>query len=427
MKLSLKKSNLDYLLLLGIISIAILEGALAKWFGVPMTVSMVFRDFLGVLLVCRFFYLKKFKVFPILSAILLVWSVLIISVALLQSMSLSLPIIVSLIGLRFWLLYLWISLSIASLVSFDKFSKSLKFLVYFLIIMTPLVYYQSTLPPSHFLNSDPALEGVGVFILAGDIVRATGTFSFTSGFTYFLVVIIPLVYSFKGLCRDKKIRILSVLCLILMVVFSGSRSTIIWFSIMTLAWLMAEVFSGRMSARYLLVIPFISLVVYFGVTIIFENNIDAYISRFESASEAEKISSRILAIFFGEPYVFNDFKLFGNGIGAGSNAGAIFLSGERGFSLAETEPGRVHLEAGLVGIVWTLIKWVSCILGFIWSFKILIKKKDSFPFLLSLSVFYSFISWPMSGQLSANFFGYFLLTIFLSQYKFYSNKSNVNF
>ena len=145
----------------------------------------------------------------------------------------------------------------------------------------------------------------------------------------------------------------------------------------------------------------------------FDDNVAAYIERFESASNSENFTDRLIAIFFGEPEVFGNINFWGHGFGVGSNAGGMFLTGERGFVLAESEPGRNLLEGGFLGFIWVIGKYSLGVFACVWSAFLLKKTGDMLPFLLAITCLYAFASWSVTDQISAHAFAYILLSYFL--------------
>ena len=58
--------------------------------------------------------------------------------------------------------------------------------------MAVLVYYQFGSAPDSFINKN-VVDDTFVFRVVGDIVRTTGTFSFTAGYSLFVVSVVAIV------------------------------------------------------------------------------------------------------------------------------------------------------------------------------------------------------------------------------------------
>jgi hypothetical protein len=85
--------------------------------------------------------------------------------------------------------------------------------------------------------------------------------------------------------------------------------------------------------------------------------------RFEDASQAESMWTRVGNACASPFYQMLQTPLFGFGLGVGTNAGSALLTGRREFLLAEDEWGRVIMESGpLVGVLF--IAWRAAV---VWS------------------------------------------------------------
>ena len=97
---------------------------------------------------------------------------------------------------------------------------------------------QHFLPITHALNVQSGLEafpGEGIFTVTSGIPRTTGTFTFVSGFTEYMKFITPFfVYFIDGAYKNnlsKKIKVTLILIFFLTCLTSGSRTTIMFASI----------------------------------------------------------------------------------------------------------------------------------------------------------------------------------------------------
>lgn len=402
------------------ILIVVFEGALRKWGGFPTSLLMVARDGIALLIIIRTALYGRYSEMPNVFRFVLIWSVILVFYSLFQAMINQTPPVLLLIGWRFWLLYLWFALAIACSLNRDELHFIARTIMVIAIIMLPLVFLQSVLPPSHILNTQPDTDISNIFRLSGDIVRVAGTFSFTLGFTCFVALLIPLAFSGKLINRElfsnKFVYSTALFSVFMMSLFSGSRAALLWCGGMYALFTISEFMVNRSHAALKRIVYMFFGGVFLSLILItfFEANIDAYTSRFEVASDSENFFNRVLVIFFGEPHVMNDMNFWGHGLGVGSNAGGAFLSGgERVFFLAESEPGRNLLEGGFLGVLWILIKYLLGVYSCLWGLLLLKKTGDTFPFLTAITCFYAFAAWPVSGQLSANAIAYILLAFFL--------------
>jgi O-antigen ligase len=293
--------------------------------------------------------------------------------------------------------------------------------------MAPLAIVQFFLPASAFLNKELVGDDEGVFLVTADIVRTTGTFSFALGYSIFLAVASPFVLSLltpgNRLRGGKWKSIAIVLVLAFATIVSGSRSALVMFGLLFLAYIFISIRYSKVSQKgstvFLLagVLLLLSVVPY-----IFSEAMDALLERFETAAEIEDFSQRMVTILFGEQDVYERFKLIGHGIGAGNNFANSTASNGVVFLLEETESARTVLEGGLVGIVFIGIKLLVIIIGLRHSRRIAKSSSNMLPLLLWFSLAIGLLTWPIIGQLTANVLGYLLLGLGIASLRLSDNR-----
>jgi hypothetical protein len=423
-----EKNKIPFLLFATIITIIFTEGALTKWIGISSFSIMAVRDLLCVWLIAIFFLKSKDKFDDVITRIVLYWTIFIIFLSIISTLIYQLPIILVAISLRFWLLYLWMAVSASYLLTNSQIKKTFTLIIYIAIINVIIATFQVNLPVDHFINYTLNSIDSYVFVLANGIVRATGTFSFTLGYTCFVSLAIIFLLNFDYIERDKKNmdRFASyyfTLIAFLLVIYSGSRACILWgLFIITVHFLIkiknnVNVRNGKEIFLFFIVFFIVVIVIFFYKSEFVIDYLSAYVDRFESAAESEGFFERFITMIFGESYVYNDFLFYGHGFGLGNNAASLFLSGQREFTLAETESGRNIMEAGVVGMLWILFKAIFSIYFCIWSFLVYRRSNNVIPLLLSLTFMYSFLTWQVHGQISANGIAYVILTFLLYFYR----------
>lgn len=395
---------------LAVLLIAIFEGAFRKWFSSSLTLPLVLvRDLLAVYLIVNSIKHGSLKPKAQSVKVLFYCSFALVCWGLLQLLFGENNFPVFVFGLRFWLLYLWFGyFSSVSLSEYD-YQRVAYYLIVALIAMTPLVVIQHLSPPASFINTQVDSEEGNVFLVIAGVVRTTGTFSFTLGYTIFLALVTPFVLSL--LAAGKKTRkhklavALSVLALIICTLVSGSRSAIIFLlGMFSVYSLVALVFSRNSQKIY---VPFaviaVALVGVF-ISTFFEGALSATQERFSEAALQENIIDRLLTIFFGESIAIERFSWLGYGIGFGSNLAAFFQSGERMFMLTETETGRIIMEGGLLGFAYMLLK-ISVIftLGRK-AFRVARENRSICCILMVIAFSLALLIWSAIGQLTANVF-----------------------
>jgi hypothetical protein len=407
-------------LFLTFIVLTIFEGALRKWLGLPLPLFMAIRDLLAIVCIARVIFSRRYEEMPIFFKLLLYWTVLVVITSLLQVIINQTPLIIVFIGWRFWLLYLWFALAVASSLSAAEVRLIVKVLMLITICLVPLSVIQYSLPSSHIINTLPETDISQIFILSGEKVRVTGPFTFTLGFTCFVAMILP--FSLSGHLQGRPIiegkywALIMLSSALILSFVSGSRAGLIWAGILYVLFVFLELIVNRSKEATRRLFFMIFFGAFFTVIILiwFSDSVAAYTERFQSASEVENFADRILIIFLGEPHVLSSFSIIGSGFGLGSNAARIFIdTGVTDFLLAESEPGRNLLEGGVLGGVWLLSKIVFGLYWTLWSVMFLRRTGDILPFLISITCFYAFSTWTVTGQLSAHALAYILLTFFI--------------
>ena len=407
--------------------IVIFEGAIRKWLSSATTLPLVLsRDILALYAIYYAFSRGHFHRHKGMSLALLAWSCCVVMWGMLQLILGESNPKVFVIGLRFWLLYIWFACAVtASMTEYD-FRVATKVVLWTLLLMGPLVAVQHLSPPGAFINTEVDSEGGDVFEVAAGVVRTTGTFSFTVGYTTFVALCAPLVLlMLESRKRTKGQRLFALAVLGAFVagsIVSGSRSTVLFSGGMLALYLIGSVFlaPGRRKGIALLAIVFIVLVL--GLFLyIFQGAVEATQSRFQAASQAEDFVGRIATIFIGEPAVYQRFVWTGAGVGLGSNLANYVQSGDTSFfALAETETGRTLLEGGLLGYAFAALKALIAIVAIAKSSLQAMRTRTMFPVLVWITISFAMFSWSYVGQLSINALFGVLFALGLLTFKFHN-------
>lgn len=412
--------RVEFMLVVALILIAVFEGAVRKWAAPALTNPLLLcRDAAAFALVLLAVRRHHFRTMPFATRCLAVWSFCVACWGLFQIVALQGPVVLFLLGLRFWLLYFWFALAMACSLSSTEIVRVMRLFIVLGIAMTPLVVAQHFLPPSSVLNVQPDTDEDEIFRVTADIVRVSGTFTFTMGFACFIAVVTPLAISTRWnrtpLYRYPWLAIVGFMAVSISTLVSGSRASILLFcallGLQTVAGLVAAR-TGRAlaqsAAKTLLGILALVITLSF-----FSDALTATQERFETAAADEDVVGRIETELLGEPAARKQMTLIGHGLGAGTNAGSVLLTGENAFELAESEPARVLLEMGVVGFAWLLVKCAIFAVGVARSLVCLVRDGETLPLLLWATSAYGMSSWPVSGQVSANAFGYLVLGLAL--------------
>jgi len=396
-------------LFIAVLLVTVFEGALRKWISNGLTYPLVaLRDGLtayGVLwglFKGRCYKAQYFNTLLIFSLILFWWGII-------QLFVNGTSPIVFILGLRFWLLYLWFAFFVGVSITDYDFTIITKLMVTLVIIMTPLVILQHFSPPLSFINRQP-VAGSLIFLVMKGIVRVTSTFSFTAGYTIFLAMATPFIFiSFnkgKALWDNKWVANLGLLSLLISNIVSGSRGALIFFGAFFLIYVLVIFFSSKGKEKtqsiYLLVVMAFILML---SSLVFDRAIDASQQRFETASQNEDPIDRLIYTFGTQ----GEITILGEGLGLGSNVAGVFSNGYRSMLLAESENARVILEVGILGVIVTLFKISLIIIASYKAYKIAMKSGDISAFLIWVAVAVALLSWSIIGQLTINSLGYLLV------------------
>jgi hypothetical protein len=269
---------------------------------------------------------------------------------------------------------------------------------------------QHFLPPTSFWNKELGV-GLGgfVFRVSGDIVRTTGTFSFTMGYTTFLAMTSPFVLqsldASTQFWRAKWMPIVAIMALLAATIVSGSRAAIIFFGLLFVIYAFAAMrfTKGRKKGKSLLMILVVITMLAASLSI-FSRAVEATRERFESAHQTETLTERLIYTFAPQ----GEILFLGKGIGMGTNVAGVIEAGKRDFRLAESENARIILETGLFGICFVAIKILI-----IWKagrklLRITKLTGSVSTLLIWVSVALALLVWPLNGQLTVNALGYLL-------------------
>jgi hypothetical protein len=395
---------------LAVFAIAVFEGAMRKWVATSLTLPLVgLRDLLALLLIVHAWrggHLRRHKK---IAAAMFAWSLLVFGWGLFQLAGGESSPLIFIIGLRFWLLYTWFAIAAAASLNEADYRAGILLAAIMMLVMAPLAVIQHYSPPGARINTQLDSDEEGVFIAIAGVVRTTGTFSFTAGYSTFMALVAPFVFGVLSARKRRRWQYIFAtavfVALVVGALVSGSRTAVISSGAMFMAYLLGRLLFSKVRQKPAAAAAVLISLILFGIfTFFFQEAITVTQTRFEQAAEAEAFWPRVMTIFFGESYVFRSITWLGSGVGYGSNLAANLQAAGKveSFSLAESEGGRVLLEGGLLGLVYTAIKVAIVAIGLFKSFRIAIRTNSPYPVLLWLTVSLAVLTWPSSGQLTAN-------------------------
>ncbi|MBV2350346.1 hypothetical protein KUL97_01340 [Synechococcus sp. HK05] len=249
------------------------------------------------------------------------------------------------------------------------------FLALAAIPMTILISIQSGLPPTHFLNQGPGGDGTSAFLSGAlDRFRPSGAFTFVAQLAAFYPIAAASFFSLTyGTKRQRfSIPLLFLISVSLLVAapVSISRLLVFGYAQVVLAVLIALIASRSSPVTFLygFAALFLGFVVATSVPA-FRETQDAFAARWDMAIAADgrvngveqgvsgTLQNRVLSQFI-EPFS-DSYPLIGAGIGAGTNVGAVRLTGDFQFLLSENAWGASVAEMGLVlGVAFILWRFI---------------------------------------------------------------------
>lgn len=393
---------------IGVFLLVVFEGAIRKWLISSVTLPLILlRDLLAAYVIFYALSHGHLRRQKGITTLLTIWSCMVVAWGLLQLVGGESSPAVLLIGLRFWLLYIWFAVAAAASMSETDYRAAVLVAVGSLLVMAPLAVVQYLSPPGARVNTQTDGGEDAVFMAIAGVVRTTGTFSFTLGYATFLAMMAPLVFGVmdaKKRTRRQAFFALSALAAFVAAsVVSGSRTAVTFSGVMLLAYFVGRLWFARGKAKVRAGVAVVVGVVLVSLLLwAFSGAIGTTTERFEQAAAAESFWGRILTIFVGEPYVYDNLSWLGLGLGLGSNLAGFVRTGSPAFTIAEVEAGRILLEGGVLGYVFTALKLVVVALGIAKSVRLSYRSRTPFPLLMWLTVSIALLTWPAIGQLSAH-------------------------
>jgi hypothetical protein len=269
-------------------------------------------------------------------------------------------LVVALFGARTLIIHFPLIFVIGNIFSHKDVENMGKALLLISIPMVVLIAIQFYSPQTAWVNRGiGGDEGGAGFSGAMGFFRPPGTFSFTNGNALFFAFVARFILYFwlnpKNINRI--ILIAATIGLIVAIPLSISRGLFFSVAISVFFAVFAMLRKPQLIGRAILIsgIGFISLGV-LSKTNFFNTSTAAFMSRFETANKMQGgvsgvINGRVLGGMSGALTGSSRIPFFGYGLGMGTNAGAMLLTGGNGFLISEEEWGRIIGELGaLLGI-----------------------------------------------------------------------------
>ncbi len=262
------------------------------------------------------------------------------------------PALVPIYGARIDMLHLPLMFLMATSLDRRDVEQLGRLLLWLAPVVTFIMVMQFNAAPRSWLNA-----GVGGSLdaqLTGALgrLRPSGPFPFTSGPSLFFPGVAAFVaYGWlSDRVYSRSLLLLASLCVVVAAPISISRTLVISIALVASATILT-IARGR-TGWWRFAIPLLLgpvLIFLTGTADIFLKGLATFSRRWIDASDGDVVGSTIGRFFgqFGEAWqATGDSPAFGQGLGLGSNVGAVLTTGERGFVLSEDEWARIILERG---------------------------------------------------------------------------------
>jgi len=368
----------------------LMQGALRKWVFPGASILYLIQD---VPLLAAYFY-AAWK--GLLWTGKLAWGCVILTIALsiegmLQIIFVSLSLRTAVLGLHHYVFYLPILFLAPVCYNLKHRQTFIRWNMLIAVPMAIIAAVQSRSPRGAWINRTSAGDDTA-FGLAGDTVRATGTFNFTMFYSIWCGVAVALVVGEWLLPPERrafKSRIVLLVCTLSAVLanmVSGSRTAIMLAFLGFLGGFAAVVYTRnvRLISRFsaiLLLVPVVAVAGYFAAPASFQ----AVVDRFSGEENQQSILTRIDHAIFGFTYAAS-YSVLGMGVGYGIPA-ANPAAESQGLILSENEPIRLLQEMGTyTGSALVALRYIACLLMMLVAFKCLsLPRGHSFPHALPLA------------------------------------------
>ena len=330
----------------------IFEGALRKW-AFPQFHEIIFfaRDPI-VLLIYIVAWRDHLVKWDSLLTTGMVISIIFIILMLIQFITIDINPLTLVYGWRMYFFYLPLAFVIKYTFNHEDINKLIRRTLYVGAPLSLLVYFQYISPPYSFINAGYSTSGV--FIVADNIVRTTGTFTFTAGQTMFsasliAMLVVAWLYRKRSPLLSMPWLVMASGAAIVTLLLTGSRTAFFMVGLIFMATFFGLLFTrsakikftGTMLLVFLLVV---GTVLFLGP---FKKSFDALGTRFEQAEnqEGSAIRRAFAPLIIFTQHVANA-PLLGYGLGIGTSGGSLLSTGKMKSVLPEDEWSRITLEVG---------------------------------------------------------------------------------
>lgn len=332
----------------------IFEGALRKW-AFPEFEKLLFfiRDPFVLMVYLLAF---KYRFLPRNSKLLFgasILSVFMLFFSVLQMITVDLNPLIALYGWRNYFFYVPLAFIIGECFNRVDFARLQRQSLIVAIPMAILVYIQFLSPSTSFINK-AINEDAWIFMVSVDMVRTTGTFTFTTGHSIFVgsvAAMLLAVWLLPAKSRPIKGKLLWMAtgAVATMVALSGSRTVFFYVSLIMLATFISGLLvkKAALKMRAIRMPVFLALFGAFVFVFVFPTSFEVMSERQADAIVQEgSTMARAFGVFHNFVGVLPEAPAIGYGLGFGTGGGSTLATGSAQFTLAEDEWSRIILEVG---------------------------------------------------------------------------------
>ena len=400
------------------------EGILRKWFTNSYAIELIIlRDSIIVICIIYAFKNQILDFTKKLEKILLLITLLIIFWSLIQLIITETTDTISIIGLRNWLIFYWFVVIFYKSLDYGDLGFILKLLTITFIPIVLLAYIQFLSPVESVINK--GVDGGFIFQVVDGVVRPSSIFTFTYGYNQYLAFLAPIILgliSLKGKFNiSSKKKLLLLFFLLFAVLTCGSRSIIIYSAFLFVAYFYLNLFNFNSISINIGKI-LILIISYFLIINFLNEYFEIIFSRFETAAVQEDVFSRVIQMVLGSQNTWENYSIFGEGLGAASNMARPFLN-TRNFYLGEFDSDRMLNEGGTLGILFLCVKPIFILILFskCSQIKLISYERYIFSILILIFLVYQLMLSSITGQVTSHAFFILGLCMF-----FVISKSNDN-
>jgi hypothetical protein len=434
-----KKKNIinriNYLIFV-VYALVILEGAIRKWVLPQFSSALFFIKDPFVIYI--YFLAFHYKLFPrnfyfVLTMLLALLFYFLMS---LQSLLIPFNILAGIYGWRTYFFFLPLAFIIAEHYGQQELKRVARFTCLIAIPIAVLTFIQYKSSADSYINRSVGLGESNAYTVIEDIVRPSGTFSFTTGqATFVSTLLLMLLYNFFMKKKDRFLNPL-IFCLCIFAFFanlavSGSRASYVGILIILLFLLFASfILLNKKQGFNILIYLSLGLVMSFMIfDFIFYKEWDIITRRQEMAETEEgSIFSRMLDMFITiDFFKATNPPLLGYGLGLSSGGGSFLVTGKSSFGLAETDWARNVLEAGLLlGTAYIFYRVFLTIHIVNDSIRSMIKSKNPIPFIFLGFLVPSLLVGSITGNGTSNIYNWLFVGFSMALNRVYLKGDEVN-